>query len=84
MEFADQLDRIGYLSRTMASEQVADGDIGRTPERFACKTCQMLVQEEGCAFIRKDHRDVRQVSAVFSEQISCDIFEKTIHSSNSF
>ena len=67
MELADQLDGVGHLSLAMTTEEVADGDIGRTPERFSCHTCQMLVEKQGRTLVGEDHRDARQVGAVFPE-----------------
>ena len=80
MEVADQLDGVGHLSLTMTAKEVADGDVSWTPERFACQTCQMFVEEQGCTLVGEDHCDTRQVSAVFLEQVGCDVFKEGFHS----
>jgi len=80
MKIADQLDGVGHLSLAMTAKEVADGDVGGTPKRFTCQTCQMFVEEEGCTLVREDHCDARQVSAVFLEQVGCDVFEEGFHS----
>ena len=55
MEFTDQLDGVGNLLLAMASEQVADGDICRTPEWFACQMRQVLVEEKGGSLVGENH-----------------------------
>ena len=57
VELAHQLDGVGYLSLTVTAEEVADGNIGRTPERFACQTCQMFIEEQGGTFVGEDNCD---------------------------
>ena len=79
MEVADQFDGVGHLSLAVTAEKVTDGDVGGTPDRFSCQTCQMLVEEKGGSFVREDHCDTGQVGTVFPEQVSCYVFEETLH-----
>jgi hypothetical protein len=45
VEVADEFDRIGNTQGGMAAEEIADGDIGRTPQRLMCETGQVFVEE---------------------------------------
>ena len=69
MEFADQFDRVGHLPMAMTAEQVADGDIGRTPKGTPCLTGQILIEEESCPFVGENDSDTRQVCTIFVEEV---------------
>ena len=74
VELADEQDGVGDLQRRVAAEEVADGDIGGTPDGVPCQTGEVLVEEQRGAFVGKHHRHARQVGAVSLEQIFCDRF----------
>ena len=46
VKVADELDAVGHLQFRLLSEQLADGDVGRTPQGAVGQTGQMLVEEQ--------------------------------------
>ena len=56
MQLTDQQDGVCHLEVGMRAEQVADGDIGRTPDRLACQTGKVLVEEQRCTLVGEHHR----------------------------
>ena len=46
VQIADRFDGVSNLQVRVASEEVADGDIGGSPDRLMCQLCQVVVEEE--------------------------------------
>jgi hypothetical protein len=79
VEFADEQDRVCYLECGVAAEEVADGDIGGTPQRTACQTGEVVVEEQRGTLIGKDYGDTGEVGAEAGEQFFCYMFKKRRH-----
>ena len=64
VEFTDKQDRVGHLQVGMTAEEVADGDVGRTPERLSGEARKMLVEEERCTLVGEDNGYATEVGAI--------------------
>ena len=81
VQLANQLDGVGHTPLGEFAEQVADGGIGRAPDGLAGQAHQVLVEEERGTLVGKDDGEVRQVGAVFAEDILSHIFQEGLHTS---
>ena len=48
----------------MTAEEVADGDVGRTPERLSGEARKMLVEEERGTLVGEDNGYATEVGAI--------------------
>ena len=67
----------------MLAEEVADGDIGRTPYRTACEPCQGFVEKERGTLVGEHNGNVAQVGSIFADDVFGDYFEKCFHFTSS-
>ena len=79
VEFADEQDGVGDLEFGVAAEEVADGDIGGTPQRTACQTGKVVVEEQRGTFVGEDYGDTGEVGAEAGEEVRGDVFKKRRH-----
>jgi hypothetical protein len=76
MKFADEQDGVGHLKSGVAAEKIADGDIGRTPQRTFCLMGEVVVEEQRCTFVWEDNGDTGEVCAEAGEEVRGDVFEE--------
>ena len=76
VQVADEFDRVSHLQVGMATEEVADGDIGRAPDRMTYLSHQFLVEKQAGTLVWEDHSHMTEVGAIFLEDILCYVFEK--------
>ena len=55
VEVTDQFDGVACLQGGVAAEEVADGDVGRTPHRSPRQSGQVFVEEQGSPLVREYH-----------------------------
>ena len=79
VELADEQDWVCNLEPGVATEEVADGDIGGTPQRTACLTGEVVVEEQRGALVGEDDGDAGEVGAEAGEQFFCYMFKKRNH-----
>ena len=83
VEFADQSDGVAHGETGMLAEEVADGDVRRTPDGVSRKACQCLVEEERGALVGEHYGNAAQVVTVFPDDVFCDYFEECFHFTSS-
>ena len=74
MKVAYQFYGIGNFELSVRTEQVADGDIDRTPYRTSCQFRQVFVDEQRGTLVGKYNSGTRQVMSVFADNIFGYIF----------
>ena len=74
VQVADEFDGVGHGEVGMTAEEVADRDIGRTPQGLCCETGQMLVEEERGTLVGENHSHPGEIGAETVKQVGGDIF----------
>ena len=74
VKVAHQFDGIGHLQFALLAKQVADGDVGRTPQGFLRDACQMMVEEQRGTLVGEHDSGTRKVGAVLADNIFCNVF----------
>ena len=78
VQLADQAYGIGYGHVGMVTEQVADGDIGGTPDGASGLTGQVVVQEKRCTLVGEHHSHTCQMVSVLAQDVCCHIFQERL------
>ena len=78
VKVADEFNRVGHGERAVVAKQVADGDVGGTPDRLVGESGEMVVEEERRALVGKHDGDTGEVRAELADEVFGDVSEKTI------
>ena len=80
---ADKPDGVADGKGRVLAEEVADGDIGRTPDGFAGNTGKGIVEEKRCALVGEDDGDAVELGAIATDDVGGYMFEKSLHLTSS-
>ena len=78
VQIAYKLDGVAHRSCRVLAKEVADGDVGRAPYRFAGIACQVLVHKEGGTLVGEHHRNAREVGAPLVYNVFGDKLQKSL------
>ena len=83
IEQGDELQVVGNAQWRLAFEEVADGDIGRTPERLA-QSAEILIHEELGAVVGEHHSHVVELVAELAIEVFGNYLEEWFYSHTCF
>ena len=78
VQIAYKLDGVAHRSCRVLAKEVADGDVGRAPYRFAGVACQVLVHKEGGTLVGEYHRNAREVGTPLVYDVFGDKLQKSL------